>query len=212
MFKLKKLASVIFTGFFIFIAANSAHSNYEYYDEPPFETYKVSQGDTLSYIAKRYGVDMDDLYSYNPDIEGDLIITGQSVNLVSSSDDKSSNRIELSASDRDLMERLVHAETRGQEYDGKVAVAEVVFNRVDSNEFPETVREVILQERQFSPVASGAINNTPSDKTIDAVQDAVEGTNLVDDALFFWNPDIATSRWLENKLVIRTIDDHEFLQ
>ncbi|SES29428.1 cell wall hydrolase [Salipaludibacillus aurantiacus] len=210
--KLKKLASVLLAGIFVFTAGNAVQANYEYFDSPPFDTYKVSEGDTLSYIAKRYGVELDDLYSFNPDIKGDLIVTGESIKLVGNSDDGSADRIELSASDRDLLERLVHAEARGQDYEGKIAVAEVVFNRVDSDDFPDTVRGVIMQNRQFSPVSNGAINNNPSSKTKEAVQDAVEGTNLVDDALFFWNPDIATSRWLESMTVVRTIDDHEFLK
>ncbi|MCE7792912.1 cell wall hydrolase [Salipaludibacillus sp. CUR1] len=212
---MKKLASGLLAGIFVFTAGNAAQANYEYFDSPPFDTYKVSEGDTLSYIGKRYGVELDDLYSFNPDIEGDLIVTGESINLVGNpdnTDNGSADRIELSASERDLLERLVHAETRGQDYEGKVAVAEVVFNRVDSDDFPDTVRDVIMQNRQFSPVANGAINNNPSSKTKEAVQDAVEGTNLVDDALFFWNPDIATSRWLESMTVVRTIDDHEFLK
>ncbi|WP_416150362.1 cell wall hydrolase [Salipaludibacillus sp. HK11] len=189
---------------------------YEYYDEPPFETYKVSEGDALSYIGKRFGVELEDLYSYNPDLEENLVITGSTINLVggytSNNNLTDSQRTALNANDRDLIERLVHAEARGQEYKGKVAVAEVVFNRVDSNDFPNSVNEVIMEERQFEPIASGTINNNPDAETKEAVQEALEGTDFVEGALFFWNPTIATSRWLEEKKVVTQIDSHEFLE
>lgn len=214
---LKKLASLLFAGMFVFTAANVTEASLQKFDSPPFDKYLVSEGDTLYYIGKRYGVSLDDLYRFNPDVEGDFLLAGSTLNLVGDQGSNSatvsnSSRVELNAADRDLLERLVHAETMGQEYNGKVAVAEVVLNRVDSSDFPDTVREVIMQNRQFTPVSTGAINNNPSAKTAEAVDEALRGTNLVEDALFFWNPDIATSRWLEEKTVITKIDEHEFLQ
>ncbi|MBB5175108.1 cell wall hydrolase [Texcoconibacillus texcoconensis] len=182
---------------------------YEYFDEPPFDKYLVSEGDTLSYIGERYSVDLDDLYRFNPHIEEEGLIAGSTINLVE--DTESTERTTLSDSERDLLERLVQAEAKGENYEGKVAVAEVVFNRVDSSEFPDSVYGVIMEEGQFEPVTTGTINNSPDSEAVEAVQEALEGTNLVNSALFFWNPTTATSRWLEDKTVVTQIDNHEFL-
>ncbi|WP_280768825.1 cell wall hydrolase [Salipaludibacillus daqingensis] len=206
---MKKIVSIFIVAILIFIIANPTQASYQYYEEPPFETYKMSEGDTLSHIAERYGVDLDDLYRFNFDIGSDFL-EGSSITLVDNTE--SSKRVTLSSSERDLLERLVHAEARGQEYEGKVAVAEVVFNRVDSSDFPDSVYEVITQKRQFEPYTTGTIENNPDDETVKAVEEALKGTDLVDGALFFWNPSIATSRWLEKKTVVTKIDNHEFLE
>ncbi len=43
----------------------------------------------------------------------------------------------ISESDKELLARLVQAEAKGEPYAGKVAVATVVLNRVDSDSFPK---------------------------------------------------------------------------
>jgi spore germination cell wall hydrolase CwlJ-like protein len=45
--------------------------------------------------------------------------------------------------EQDLLERLVTAEAKGEPFEGKVAVAEVVLNRIDSEKFPDELEEVI---------------------------------------------------------------------
>ena len=49
-----------------------------------------------------------------------------------------------------LTAQLVHHEAHNQAYNGKVAVAEVVLNRVQSSLFPNKVNDVIFQNGQFS--------------------------------------------------------------
>ena len=64
----------------------------------------------------------------------------------------------LTDRERQLMAQLVHAEAGNESYDIKRLVVDVVFNRVDSPIFPNTIEEVIYQRRQFSVVRNGAFD------------------------------------------------------
>ena len=85
--------------------------------------------------------------------------------------------VSLSNEERDLFNRLVEAEAKGESYEGKVAVATVVLNRLDSPEFPNTVTEVITQvvgnSYAFSPVQNGEINKPASEEAKQAVEEAL---------------------------------------
>ncbi|RKL66575.1 hypothetical protein CR203_14910 [Salipaludibacillus neizhouensis] len=209
---MKKLIGLLLAGILAFTAATSTMASFNYQDE---NSSQAIEGDTINYIKKRHSVELDNLDKFNPFIVSGSLHTDTPSNQIWESvsiDRVETQRATLSTDDRHLLEHLVHAEARGQVYEGKVAVAEVVLNRVDSNEFPDNVYEVITQKRQFEPYATGTIKNSPDADTIAAVQEALEGTNLVDGALYFWNSTTATSRWLEKMTVVTTIDDHEFLE
>ncbi len=60
------------------------------------------------------------------------------------------------------MERLVEAEAKGESYEGKVAVATVVLNRVESSQFPDSITKVINQKNAFSLVQNGEIKKPAS--------------------------------------------------
>ena len=64
----------------------------------------------------------------------------------------------LTDRERQLMAQLVHAEAGNESYEVKRYVVDVVFNRVDSSLFPNTIEEVIFQRRQFSVVRNGAFD------------------------------------------------------
>lgn len=95
----------------------------------------------------------------------------------------------ISKEERRLLEQLAEAEAAGESLVGKIAVINVVLNRVKSEDFPNTITEVIMQEGQFTPVANGSINNTPSEESILAVKKAVdEGYKVFGtDILYFCN-------------------------
>jgi N-acetylmuramoyl-L-alanine amidase len=109
-----------------------------------------------------------------------------------------------------LLEQIVTAEAKGESLQGKVAVAEVILNRVESEKFPNTVRGVVYQKNQFSPVMDGSINNEPTEEAKEAVKIALEGSNKTGGALYFYNPRIATSRWLDTRPTTATIGSHVF--
>lgn len=92
----------------------------------------------------------------------------------------------LSDGDLEILARLVYLEARGEPYEGQVAVAEVVLNRVLSDWFPDTVEEVVYQAGQFTPAAL-IESTTPGEEQYEAVADAVDGTDCVTgpDVVFF---------------------------
>ena len=87
-----------------------------------------------------------------------------------------------------LLERLVECEAGAEPYMGKVAVANVVFNRIKSKKFPNTINGVIYQHNQFEPVVTGMIyNRTASAEVKKAVHEAIMGKKAVSsDIMNFW--------------------------
>ena len=55
--------------------------------------------------------------------------------------------VSISNEEKDLLERLVEAEAKGESYEGKVAVATVVLNRVESSQFPDSITKVITPKK-----------------------------------------------------------------
>lgn len=115
---------------------------------------------------------------------------------------------ELGEEDYDILLRIVEAEAGGEDEDGKLLVANVVLNRMNSEAFPDTVKEVVMQRSggvtQFSPVASGRIWKVEvSEETIAAVQRAIEGEDISQGALYFASRKYANSdsmRWFDQRL------------
>ncbi|MEG6616774.1 cell wall hydrolase [Peptococcaceae bacterium 1198_IL3148] len=111
--------------------------------------------------------------------------------------------------------RIIEAEAEGESYIGKVAVGNVILNRVNSSQFPNTIYGVIFDKQQgytqFSPVLDGRIYNTPSNESISAAQAALGGQRPVGDALYFLNPSKSQSFWItKNRQYMATIGDHQF--
>lgn len=120
----------------------------------------------------------------------------------------------LTQKDINLMAQVVFSESKGEPYDGKVAVASVILNRVLSSGFPNTVEEVIFQPNAFSCVVDGYISVNPTEECYSAVYEAIKGNDPTNEALFFYNPDIATCTWMENapKSDSRAIGQHLFFK
>lgn len=109
-----------------------------------------------------------------------------------------------------LLAQLVESEAKGEPYEGKVAVAEVVLARVRSSQFPNSIEGVIYQKGQFQVVSNGSINNAPSQESINASNEALSGSNYSNGALFFYNPRIATDRWQDSLRTTAVIGNHTF--
>ena len=110
----------------------------------------------------------------------------------------------------DLLARLVHGEARGEPYTGKVAVAAVVLNRVKSSSFPNTVAGVIYQKGAFDAVADGQINMSPDSTSKKAAQDALNGWDPSYGAIYYFNPNTATNKWIWSRPMTVTIGNHRF--
>lgn len=124
----------------------------------------------------------------------------------------STTKIYLTESDIDLMAKVVFAESKGEPYNGKVAVASVILNRATSSKFPNTVEGVIVQKNAFSCVKNGVINVVPDSDSYNAVKEAIRGNDPTGEALYFYNPKIATCNWMKGveKCDVTTIGAHEF--
>ena len=128
---------------------------------------------------------------------------------------------ELSEDDLEVLLRIVEAEAGGEDEDGRLLVANVVLNRVNSEDFPATVKEVVFQQSdgvtQFSPVASGRYNTVEiSEETITAVERALLGEDISQGALYFASRKHANSdrmRWFDTKLTfLFEHGGHEFFK
>lgn len=112
------------------------------------------------------------------------------------------------------LSRIVSAEAQGEVNRGKVAVANVVLNRVESNEFPNTIYGVIFDKKygvQFTPVLNGTIYRAPTGESVIAAKRALLGENVSDNCLYFLNPETAQSGWIpQNRKFYKTIGNHDF--
>lgn len=118
--------------------------------------------------------------------------------------------INITNDDLLLLSKLVTGEARGESYEGQVAVAAVVINRVQDPRFPNTIKDVIYQKNAFSVVNDGSINMQPTESAYNAAIDALYGKDPTNKAVFFWNPDIATCKWIKTLNPYLKIGNHVF--
>lgn len=105
----------------------------------------------------------------------------------------------------------VEQEAKGEGYEGKLAVAEVIVNRTKAGAFGDTIHDVLYAPGQFTPVMRGTISREVSEETFKAVDRALTGQTH--EALYFMNPDLAApaSRgWMRSLEYVTTIGNHEF--
>ncbi|WP_078544085.1 cell wall hydrolase [Litchfieldia alkalitelluris] len=167
-------------------------------------TYTVKAGDTLWKIATANSVSVNTLKQENKQTTN-TIYPGQKLAIPQA----------ISAADKDLMARIVHAEAKGESYAGKVAVATVVLNRVDSSLFPNTIKGVIYERTSnggyaFSPVGNGAINQAADASAKQAVEEAIAFRGQGKGSLFFYNPAKITNKWILSREVTVVIGNHTF--
>lgn len=112
-------------------------------------------------------------------------------------------------SELDIMARLINAEAGNQALSGKIAVGDVIMNRVASNQFPNSIYDVIYQKNQFSVVYSSAFQKTPEESSVLAAKLAMDGAEVLDDVLFFNRSGL--NCWAaQNRCYITTIGNHDF--
>ncbi|MCK8817124.1 cell wall hydrolase [Natroniella sulfidigena] len=110
-----------------------------------------------------------------------------------------------------LMARVVYSEARGEPFLGQVSVAAVIMNRVESDDFPNTISGVIYQPWAFTPVMHGLIwNVTPGPEAVRATVNAYNGWDPTYGSEYFYNPDKITSYWVTTRETVRRIGKHVF--
>lgn len=155
----------------------------------------------VKYFQRKNGLAVDGIAGKN---------TLAAMGIFSSSGNSSSSTSNSNSSNLNLLSRLVYGEARGEPYSGQVAVAAVVLNRVKSSSFPNTVAGVIYQSGAFDIVSDGQINLTPNSTAIKAAQDAINGWDPSYGALYYFNPNTATSSWIWSRPMTVTIGNHRF--
>ena len=109
-----------------------------------------------------------------------------------------------------LLARLISAESRGEPYSGQVAVGAVVLNRMKHPSFPNTMSGVIYQKGAFSCLDDGQFNEPVADSCYRAAQDALNGWDPSGGAIYYFNPETATSQWIWSRPTIVVIGKHRF--
>lgn len=124
----------------------------------------------------------------------------------------SSSRGILPHSNQDIedLARLVYGEARGEPFEGQVAVAAVVLNRVASNQFGNNVKAVIFEPGAFTAVHDGQFYMQPDNSSYQAVQAALRGWDPTGEALYYWNPATATNKWVWSRTIVTRIGQHVF--
>lgn len=112
--------------------------------------------------------------------------------------------------DVNVLARAIHAEAKGEPYEGKVAVGAVILNRVRHPAFPNTIAGVIYQPCAFEPVKNGSINETPDEESYRAAKDALNGWDPTGGAIYFWNPATSSSPWIWTRKITLRIGKHVF--
>lgn len=124
------------------------------------------------------------------------------------------NSIYITNNDINLMAQVVYAESCSEPYEGKVAVASVILNRLQNPEFPKSIGNVVKQKYAFSCIKDGEITVTPNKECYNAVMDALHGNDPTPKAVYFYNPRISTSQWMNNiqKENVKIIGNHVFFR
>ena len=196
----KKSWIILFAFLLVVILTTAAYANW---------TYTVRRGDTLDSISRRVGVSLAQLRSWNG-LWSNHLRVGQRITIPTQTSTASNRGGSRAGVDRYLLARLVHAEAGAEPYSGKVAVAAVILNRVESPKFPNTLAGVVYQPLAFESVANGRVYTNPNSDSIKAAGDAINGWDPTGGSLFFWNPSKPVSRWIWSRRITAKIGKHVF--
>lgn len=112
------------------------------------------------------------------------------------------------------LSRIICAESGAEPMRGKIAVGNVVLNRVESEDFPDNIPDVIFQYDgaiQFEPVENGTVYLDPTEHSVEAAKRALDGENTIGSALFFYAPALSQGVWInDNRTYYKTIGCHRF--
>ena len=116
----------------------------------------------------------------------------------------------ISEEDINLLAMVINGEARGESFEGQVAVGAVVLNRVEHPSFPDTLRKVVYEKGAFTAVTDGQINKKVTDSSKRAAREALSGIDPTGGAVFYYNPETATCKWIKTRKIIKKIGNHVF--
>ena len=171
-------------------------SNWGYYSGAVDGIYGSKTTAAVKYFQRKNGLTADGKCGPNT-------LAALGINVSASSQSGGSGDVELLA-------RLISAEARGEPYTGQVAVGAVVLNRIESPAFPNSMSGVIYQSGAFTCLSDGQFWGTVTDSSYKAARDALNGWDPSGGALYYFNPNTATSSWIWSRPVLAVIGKHYF--
>ncbi len=147
--------------------------------------------------------------------------TSSGQRVVDCSELQRNSKYQLTEDDLEVLLRIVEAEAGCEDEDGKLLVANVILNRLNSPKFPDGITEIVFQREngvvQFSPVYDGSYACAEvSEETVNAVGRALDGEDISDGALYFAARQYADDdrmRWFDEKLTLLfRYGGHEFFK
>lgn len=174
--------------------------NWGYYNGSVDGVYGTQTVNAVKYFQRRNGLTADG-------IAGAKTLAAMGINSASNSSGSSNLN---SQANINLLAHLIYGEARGEPYKGMVAVAAVALNRIDSPNFPSTVAGVVYQKGAFTAVDDGQINLTPDQTAYNAARDALNGWDPTGGALYYFNPNTATNKWIWSRPLTVVIGKHRF--
>ena len=140
-------------------------------------------------------------------IAGDKTLSAMGIQSSGSQNNSSNSN---NTNDVKLLSRVIYGEARGEPYVGQVAVGAVILNRVKNSSFPNTLAGVIYQSGAFDAVTDGQVNMNPDSDAKKAAQDAINGWDPSYGAIYYFNPETATNKWIWSRPLTIKIGKHRF--
>lgn len=109
-----------------------------------------------------------------------------------------------------LLARIISAESRGESYEGQVAVGAVIVNRISHPSFPSSLSGVIYQPGAFTAIVDGQFDQPISESAYRAARDALSGIDPTGGAIYYYNPSTATNVWIRSRQIVKQIGKHVF--
>lgn len=110
--------------------------------------------------------------------------------------------------------RIISAESKGESLAGQIAVGNVICNRVASDQFPDTIKDVVFDRKdgvQFEPVSNQTVYLEPTEQSVLAAHLALAGVDVAGESLYFFNPAFSQGLWVRsNRTYCTTIGCHMF--
>ncbi len=129
---------------------------------------------------------------------------------VATTSKKTTQLISLTDKEYQYLAHAIHAEAGGEPFEGQVAVAAVLINRVRAKEFPKSMTANIFKPGEFESVSNGYIWSKPNASSYRAAELALKGWDPTNGALYFFNPAKSSSRWIWTRSVTHKIGNHWF--
>ncbi|GFR37630.1 hypothetical protein PRECH8_09260 [Insulibacter thermoxylanivorax] len=189
--------------------------------------YILEEGETLAEVSAKLNIEEDLLLERNRHPEQDvdeighvkIVIPDIMRNKIEEPEEEAAaetlaaEELPYSESELELLAKITMVEAGYEPYEGQLAVANVILNRVRDPRFPDTIRDVIYAPNQFPPAHNGLLDKAePNESVWKAVMAAARGENNVEGAVYFHNPKVSSDGLWNRLTEVARIGNHRFLK